>query len=84
MNPADYQLVQVAAHRLRLAAREIPPETYDEALAAIDGAAALGPVLDPTLARSAQEAMAQDREVIAACRDLASLGASAHGLGGGR
>lgn len=74
MNPADYRNVQVGAHRLHQAAKSIPLEAYDEALAAIDGAEALGPVLDPTLARSAQERMAQDREVIAACRTLARLG----------
>lgn len=74
MNPEKYQAVQVGAHRLRLTAAEIPLEAYDEALAAIDAAEVLGPVLDPTLARVAQERMAQDREVIVACRALARLG----------
>jgi hypothetical protein len=74
MSPEEYRIVQVAAHRLRQAAMEIPLEKYDEALAAIDGAEALGPILDPTLARAAQGRMAQDREAIAACRDLARLG----------
>lgn len=74
MNSTEYRAVMMAVHSLRQAARAVPLTVYDEALAAIDTADAVGPAFDATLYRQQHEAMAQDRAVIAKARELAALG----------
>lgn len=63
----DYrQAVQSAA----MAARMLMQHDLEAVIAAIDRAAALGPVLDPTLYREKARAMQEDRELLMAAKPL--------------
>lgn len=75
MTREDYARVLGFAHAVRLQARQLAVGgQLEDAIAAVDHADALGPVLDPTAYRDNATAMLEDREVLAAVRDLAHIG----------
>jgi hypothetical protein len=82
MTPDEYLRVLHGAHGLRGLARQIAEGgALDAAIDAIARADSAGAVLDPTLYRDRQAAMAQDEATLRAVRVLAQLGDTLAGEG---
>lgn len=73
MTPSDYTRVIGHAHSVHQLARLIDLAKLDAAIAAIDTAESVGPVLDPTLFQETAAPRVEDREVLVAVRHLAHL-----------
>lgn len=72
MTAAEFHRVLRRAHVLHRDATRLAG--LEEAIAAIDRADAIGPVVDPTLYRAKAQVMGEDRQVLLAVRELGRLG----------
>lgn len=74
MTKEEFQVAITGAHTVYIAARTLAEHVdLSAAIAAIDQADALGPIMDPTLYRDKRRAMDEDRDVLSAVKALAEL-----------